>query len=554
MVGSCDCAKKFVRKTLPRPRIVLEAAASRPIFNSPQVRIVLQTATSSHKVILLLEMFVRGALILADADSKVIFRSVTFVTTSTPVGVLYPFNQPAMRQTFNYEKLLCSPVDSNVHDSSPQHRTAKRPSAEKCTALVKEYVTKFGAAKPVSPPEGAPVLSKRKKKKQAQGATLEGLLLQCLYCANPQLCQWVIRSGSSSLADAGDIGDIVPTGGALVADEILADETKLARLGEFVRRGIEKILCVLASASLTEEEIKELAAVVDGKVGDISSGRESGGKVLATEEALPCASAEYSTLAFWRQLGHEFFRENLLGNESGGGKRLYLGDESGTGDHVASATSNGFIKCKSADKLFYLDFAPFAFLLESPSASPTTTLLPFPDFSLTADAFFSKLEIQKRDEAKFAKTKKALSKVDRIRADHEERIKKMQEIQENAELKAALLIENSDLVDQCISMLTEGRRRGVDWVALWQEIKQAQNAGHPLAQHIYSIDLLAGEFVILLEDTVSEVDGVGNGGEEREQAKAGAKEGRGGWICVVGNWAVLFRSYEDERGIPSLFA
>ena len=258
------------------------------------------------------------------------------------------------------------------------------------------------------------------------------------YCANPQLCQWAMKTVAleSGAEDALHIDIFTPITIGQIEGDIGAELIK--KLGIFIEGCVRKILSVLADVSLGEE-VKQLAN------GDSDTKND----LIDPKDDLLCSDTRYSTKAFFKQLGCGFFKEMIVSSNASHSNPYIQG---GVIKAKKNAETEKTSKSSKKENLTYLDFAPLPYLLEDhKSTAPTETkevdfqLLPIPTFAQTADKFFSQLEIQKREEARQQKTKKALSKVERIKQDHEERVKKMEQIQNDAENKAELLLEHQEL-------------------------------------------------------------------------------------------------------------
>ena len=141
------------------------------------------------------------------------------------------------------------------------------------------------------------------------------------------------------------------------------------------------------------------------------------------------------------------------------------------------------------------EFSP----LEPPAEDPQA-ILPFPSFHRCVDEFFTQLEENKAVEQKAQHAQSVMARVDRIRADQGRRLLELEAEQQASELKASLIERNVELVDRALAMLNAMLASQVDWGELWREVKRQQRLGHPIAEHIHSLNLEQNEFKILLAD------------------------------------------------------
>merc|ERR1719159_2386573 len=92
----------------------------------------------------------------------------------------------------------------------------------------------------------------------------------------------------------------------------------------------------------------------------------------------------------------------------------------------------------------------------------------------------------------------AYAKVEKIRVDQGRRVEQLEGEQAAAERQAELIETNVELVTRVLDMLNTMLASQVDWGELWREVKRQQRLGHPIAQHIQSLDLERNEFKMLL--------------------------------------------------------
>lgn len=72
----------------------------------------------------------------------------------------------------------------------------------------------------------------------------------------------------------------------------------------------------------------------------------------------------------------------------------------------------------------------------------------------------------------FSKEKGAVKKLQNIVKDHEDRLKKLQEAQNNDKFTAELITNNLDIVDNTIQLVTRAVAKQMHWDEIWEMIRQ----------------------------------------------------------------------------------
>lgn len=148
------------------------------------------------------------------------------------------------------------------------------------------------------------------------------------------------------------------------------------------------------------------------------------------------------------------------------------------------------------------DFTPLA---PDSGGDPEATEC-FPTFHRCVDEFFVRLEEHRAEEQKAQRAHTVYAKVERIRVDQERRVEALEAEQETSERLASLIEGNVELVERSLSMLNAMLASQLDWGELWREIKRQQRLGHPIAEHIHSLDLERNEMKLLLSPPMDEDD------------------------------------------------
>ncbi|XP_025423052.1 nuclear export mediator factor NEMF homolog [Sipha flava] len=93
-------------------------------------------------------------------------------------------------------------------------------------------------------------------------------------------------------------------------------------------------------------------------------------------------------------------------------------------------------------------------------------------FNEAVDEFYSNLESQKYDVKCMQQEKGAVKKLQNITKDHEERLRKLQEAQDEDKIKAELITNNLDLVDNSIQFIRQAVAKQLHWDEILDMIRQ----------------------------------------------------------------------------------
>nr|CAB3264294.1 nuclear export mediator factor NEMF [Phallusia mammillata] len=179
-------------------------------------------------------------------------------------------------------------------------------------------------------------------------------------------------------------------------------------------------------------------------------------------------------------------------------------------------------KKSDGELLTNIEFQPFLFKQHQD--------LPYQEyetFNKAVDEFFGSLESQKQDLKALQYERSALKKLDNIRKDHESRITGLQKEQEEDKVKAALIEENLDVVDQAIRIVCSAIANQVDWSEIKALVHTAQMKGDPVASLIKSLKLETNSMVMLLSErsysASDDSDYLDSSDSEREDVKVKSK-------------------------------
>ncbi|KAJ1654218.1 hypothetical protein IWQ61_005810 [Dispira simplex] len=126
----------------------------------------------------------------------------------------------------------------------------------------------------------------------------------------------------------------------------------------------------------------------------------------------------------------------------------------------------------------------------------------FDTFDQTVDTFFSLLESQKLTQAMQAQENTARRRLDDIRHKHSDRIKGLEQAQQQNVAKAELIQANKDLVDQAIRVTRNAVASGMSWKDIGDLLAHERGQGNPVAEIIHELDLKRNEIILSLRGSV----------------------------------------------------
>lgn len=127
-------------------------------------------------------------------------------------------------------------------------------------------------------------------------------------------------------------------------------------------------------------------------------------------------------------------------------------------------------------------------------------IVEFDTFNTACDQFFSKVEAQKIELKTVHQEKAAVNKLDRVKKDHENRIKTLQEVQDLDRMKGEFIETNSDIVNNGIKVVNSAIANQIPWDQIKEIIKEATDNGDPVASRIKQIKLEVNHIVMQLKD------------------------------------------------------
>ncbi|KAL7061321.1 hypothetical protein AAHC03_09790 [Spirometra sp. Aus1] len=167
---------------------------------------------------------------------------------------------------------------------------------------------------------------------------------------------------------------------------------------------------------------------------------------------------------------------------------------------------------KEPGKLSKYDaFHPFRFAQFS-----TRAAIEFPTFNQAVDEFFSSLESQRAEVQIVQNEKKASKKLENVRRDQEQRLKKLQEEQILDIRRAELLELNAELVDKVLYALNYALANQTSWAVIETTVAEQRARGDPVSSCIERLQLDLNQAVLRLSDPYVDDD---DDDEDEEKTK-----------------------------------
>ncbi|XP_051159476.1 ribosome quality control complex subunit NEMF homolog [Leptopilina boulardi] len=163
-----------------------------------------------------------------------------------------------------------------------------------------------------------------------------------------------------------------------------------------------------------------------------------------------------------------------------------------------------------------IEFHPYLF-----EQIKNQTCKEFDTFDNAVDEYFSSMEGQKLELKVLQQERDALKKLDNVRKDHDQRLISLTKTQDVDKQKAELIARNQELVDGAIVAVQSLLAHQFSWPDIEALVKEAQDRGDPIAQHIKQLKLQTNHISLLLTDPYNEGDDDDN--EENENNASGSE-------------------------------
>ncbi|KAG7269483.1 hypothetical protein CRUP_009996 [Coryphaenoides rupestris] len=166
--------------------------------------------------------------------------------------------------------------------------------------------------------------------------------------------------------------------------------------------------------------------------------------------------------------------------------------------------------------LTYEEFHPFLFAQNAKSPH-----VEFDSFDKAVDEFYSKMEGQRIDMKALQQEKQAMKKLDNVKKDHEQRLVALHQAQEVDRVKGELVEMNLAVVERALQVVCSALANQVDWAEIGLIVKEAQEAGDPVACAIKELKLQTNHITMLLKNPyVLEEDQDGDEDRQEEDEEA----------------------------------
>ncbi|XP_023345305.1 nuclear export mediator factor NEMF [Eurytemora carolleeae] len=162
----------------------------------------------------------------------------------------------------------------------------------------------------------------------------------------------------------------------------------------------------------------------------------------------------------------------------------------------------------------FQEFHPYLYKQHSNSS-----ILEFPSFNSACDTFFSQVEAQKIEMKSIQQEKNALKKLENVKKDHETRIRSLQEIQAADRRRGELIEMNNGVVENAIKVVVSAVANQIPWDQIKEIIKEATDAGDPVASRIKQLKLEVNHIVLLLTDPYAHLDEDSDKSESESEAR-----------------------------------
>ncbi|KAM3358212.1 ribosome quality control complex subunit NEMF [Capsicum galapagoense] len=130
----------------------------------------------------------------------------------------------------------------------------------------------------------------------------------------------------------------------------------------------------------------------------------------------------------------------------------------------------------------------------------------FETFDAALDEFYSKIESQRSEQLQKSKESTAMQKLNKIRADQENRVVTLKQEVEHCIKMAELIEYNLEDVDAAILAVRVALANGMSWEDLARMVKEEKRSGNPVAGLIDKLHLERNCMTLLLSNNLDEMD------------------------------------------------
>uniref|UniRef100_A0A6U1AHC6 NFACT RNA-binding domain-containing protein n=1 Tax=Rhizochromulina marina TaxID=1034831 RepID=A0A6U1AHC6_9STRA len=150
----------------------------------------------------------------------------------------------------------------------------------------------------------------------------------------------------------------------------------------------------------------------------------------------------------------------------------------------------------------YEDAVPFTLAQHTAGSGGDASerILEFESYDRAADEYFCKVEEQKLVAAADAAERGIKNRVEKIRANQQQRLDELERTEAATHRKAELTEFLAEDIDKVITVLRSALDSGMAWDELQDYISAQQDLGNPYALMVHALKLTEGKAVVLLED------------------------------------------------------
>lgn len=163
---------------------------------------------------------------------------------------------------------------------------------------------------------------------------------------------------------------------------------------------------------------------------------------------------------------------------------------------ISQKTNVGYL-IKKAGEGSSQEFEPFIEYFEGEKAkNPDLEILSFPTYNETVDEHFGAILTNLQSSRVGQLHKVAEARLEAARNEKENRVRGLEQVQNQNEKKGLALQMNPDLVDAAIQAVSQLMDQGMDWVDIDNLIKIEKEKGNSVAQHITKLSLESNQITL----------------------------------------------------------
>ena len=163
----------------------------------------------------------------------------------------------------------------------------------------------------------------------------------------------------------------------------------------------------------------------------------------------------------------------------------------------AADASKGYVYADAEGKVCH--FAPVLWAHRNNEACSE-----HPTLDRAVDAYFSEMEMKKDARDEDGARKRALKKVNAIKADHERRVAALDQKARERTRAAELVAMNAWIVDRAISVIRQAVDSGMDWEALERLLQRERDMGDDVAELVVGLKLDVNKITLRLHEDLAD--------------------------------------------------